>query len=137
MNIQMQKANMLAENINKFINFVYKNFDYKNNSKSYLDKIYQLKMWIEDFRFQSLADELMRVNQVTSDEQYIQLLVDRFRKGIMIIDEYVERNYEDLYIFTAQIYTLKNQSSLICSDHPEGKKDCSRHDSGVSQGELE
>lgn len=137
MNFQMQKANMLAENIKKFINFVYKNFDNKNNSKSNLDKIYQLKMWIEDFRFQSLADELMRVNQVTSDEQYTQLLVDRFRKGMMIIDEYVERNFEDLYIFTAQIYTLKNQSSVICGDHSEDIKDCSCIDSGVTQGELE
>lgn len=122
MNFQMQKANMLAENIKIFIDFVYKTFDNKNNPKSYLDKIFQLKMWVEDFKFQSLADELTRVNQVTCDEKYTQLLVERFRKGIMIIDEYVERNYEDLYIFTAQLYTLKNQSFPFCGDNSDDKK---------------
>ncbi|MGA9225968.1 MAG: hypothetical protein WB217_06450, partial [Mesobacillus sp.] len=70
----------------------------------------QIKLWIEDFKFQSLANELTRVNQVTCDEKYTQLLVARFRKGILIIDEYVERNYEDLFIFTAKLYTLKNIS---------------------------
>jgi hypothetical protein len=108
---QMQKAKLLAENIRVFIKFVHKALENKNNSRSYTDKIYQLKLWIEDFKFQSLADELTRVNQVTCDEKYTKLLVDRFRKGIMIIDEYVERNYEELYIFTAKLYTLKNLST--------------------------
>ncbi|MEH7884243.1 hypothetical protein V7654_07940 [Bacillus sp. JJ1609] len=110
MKYQMQKANLLAENIRVFIKFVNKTLDNKNNPQSYSNRIYQLKLWIEDFKFQSLADELSRVNQVTCDEKYTRLLVGRFRKGIMIIDEYVERNYEDLYIFTAKLYTLKNIS---------------------------
>lgn len=113
MKYQMQKANMLAENIRMFIQFVHNTLDNKNNSRSYSDKIYQLKLWMEDFKFQSIADELTRVNQFTSDEKYTQLLVKRFRKGILIIDEYVERNYEDLFIFSAKLYTLKNQSSLL------------------------
>jgi len=110
MNFRMQKANLLAENIRVFIKFVYKTLDNKNNPRSYSDKVYQIKLWIEDFKFQSLANELTRVNQVTCDEKYTQLLVARFRKGILIIDEYVERNYEDLFIFTAKLYTLKNIS---------------------------
>ena len=102
---------LLAENIQVFIKFVYKTLENKNNPRSYSDKVYQIKLWIEDFKFQSLAYELTRVNQVTCDEKYTQLLVDRLIKGIQIIDEYVERNYEELYIFTGKLYTLKNQSS--------------------------
>lgn len=113
MNFQMQKANLLAENIRVFIKFVYKTVDNKNNPRSYSDKVYQIKLWIEDFKFQSLANELTRVNQVTCDEKYTQLLVERLIKGIQIIDEYVERNYEELFIFTGKLYTLKNQSSFF------------------------
>lgn len=116
MKFQMQMANLLADNIRVFIKYVFKTLDNNKNSKSYSDKIYQIKLWIEDFKFQSLADELTRVNQVTCDEEYTKLLVDRFREGIMIIDEYVERNYEELYIFTAKLYTLKNQSSYFYED---------------------
>ncbi|MDQ0199808.1 hypothetical protein [Neobacillus ginsengisoli] len=111
MNFEMQKANMLVENINGFIKFVHKS--HENSKNSFIlntDKVYQIKLLIEEFKFQIIADELMRINKFTWDEKYTYLLVDRFKKGLNIIDEYVENNYNDLFIFSARLYTLKNLS---------------------------
>ncbi|MFD0825536.1 hypothetical protein ACT8ZR_07665 [Neobacillus sp. M.A.Huq-85] len=110
MKFEMQKALMLAENINDFIKFVQKNYENKDRSRVEKDKIYQIKLLIEDFKFQIIADELIRINQFSWDEKYTLYLVDGFNKGISIIDEYVKNNYHELFIFTARLYTLKNLS---------------------------
>jgi hypothetical protein len=106
----MQKANMLAENINGFIKYVHKSYENKIGFRLNTDKVYQLKLLMEEFTFQIIADELVRINQFTWDETYTHLLVDKFRKGMDVIDEYVENNYDDLFIFSARLYTLKNLS---------------------------
>lgn len=110
MNFEMQKANMLAENINGFINYVHKRYENKNSYILNTDKLYQIKLLIEEFKFQIIADELQRINQFTWDEKYTHILVDRFRKGLNVIDEYVENNYNDLFIFSARLYTLNSLS---------------------------
>ena len=111
MNFEMQMARMLAENMDSFIKFVHKQYENKNNSFILNpDKLYQLKLLVEEFKFQILADELLRINRFTWNEQYTYLLVNRFREGLSIIDEYVENNYSDLFIFTARLYTLKSLS---------------------------
>ncbi|MFF2588009.1 hypothetical protein ACFVSS_08990 [Peribacillus butanolivorans] len=111
MNYEMQIANMLAKNINGFIKFVHKHHENKNNIFCLnTDKVYQLKLLVEEFKFQVLADELLRINRFTWDENYTHLLVDRFRFGMSIIEEYVENNYNDLFIFTARLYTLNSLS---------------------------
>ncbi|MDR6997708.1 hypothetical protein [Neobacillus niacini] len=110
MNFEMQKAMMLAENIEGFIKFVQKNYENKYKNRLEKDKIYQIKLLMEDFKFQILADELMRINQFSWDEKYTLYLVEEFIKGISIIEEYVKNNYNDLYIFTARLFTLKNLS---------------------------
>ncbi|KRF51221.1 hypothetical protein ACFY5J_07465 [Peribacillus butanolivorans] len=111
MNFEMQIANMLAKNINGFIKFVHKHYENKNNIFCLnTDKVYQLKLLVEEYKFQVLADELLRINRFTWDENYTHLLVDRFRKGMSIIEEYVENNYNDLFIFTARLYTLNSLS---------------------------
>lgn len=99
---EMQKAILLAENIDAFIKFVDKK---QENNPS--DKIYQIKLLIKEFKFQILADELLRINQFSWDEKYTFYLVDRFKKGFDVIDEYVKRHYQDLYIFSARLYTLE------------------------------
>ncbi|WP_342430735.1 hypothetical protein [Neobacillus sp. FSL H8-0543] len=102
----MQKAIMLAENINGFIKFVHNKKTVSLNS----DKLYQVKLIMEDFKFQILADELLRINQFDWDEKYTLLLVDRFISGMNIIEEYVKNNYNDLFILSARIHTLKSLS---------------------------
>jgi len=109
MKFEMQKANMLAENIDGFIKFIQKNHEKsKINFIINPDKIFQIKLLSEEFKFQRIADELLRINRFAWDEKYTYLLVDKFIEGLNIIDEYVEINYIELYIFTARLYTLKN-----------------------------
>lgn len=109
MKFEMQKANMLAESINGFIKFIHKSHENsKNNFIKNTDKIYQIKLLIEEFKFQVLANELIRINRFSWDEKYTYLLVDKFEKGINIISEFIERNDHELYLFTARVYTLKN-----------------------------
>lgn len=110
MNFEMQKAIMLAVNINGFIKYVHKSHDNKNNFRFNPDKLYQIKLLVEEFKFQIIADELLRINQFDWDEKYTYLLVDRFKEGIHIIDEYVKNNYNDLFLLTAKLYTLKDLS---------------------------
>ncbi|MGE7604364.1 hypothetical protein ACQKL5_18090 [Peribacillus sp. NPDC097675] len=119
MNFEMQMARMLAENIDGFVKFVYKQYEDKDNCFTLNhDKLYQLKLLIEEYKFQMIADELQRINRFTWDEKYTYLLVGRFREGMAIIDEYVEHNYHDLFIFTARIYTLNTFSFSIDRKEP-------------------
>lgn len=116
MNYEMKIARMLADHIKLFVEFVYQKHE-NNNRFSATDKLYQLKLLVEEFQLQMLSDELMRINLHTWDEKYTYLLVGRFRKGLSVLDEYVETHYDELYIFTAKLYTLKNLSSSFKRDH--------------------
>ncbi|WP_419888140.1 hypothetical protein ACN6MT_22540 [Neobacillus niacini] len=107
MQSEMQKAIVLAENINGFIKFV-QNQRKTNNFRIENNKLLQIKYLIEEYRFQIVADELIRINKFDWDEKYTLYLVDQFQKGITIIDEYVKNNYNELFIITARLYTLKN-----------------------------
>ncbi|WP_066062177.1 hypothetical protein [Neobacillus soli] len=113
MNFEMQKAIMLAENINDFIQYVQRNDKIKNSLYPNKDRIYQIKLWMEEYKFQIIADELLRINQFSWDEKYTYYLVDQFQKGINIIDEYVTNHHDDLFLFTARLYTLKNLIQLL------------------------
>lgn len=109
----MKIANLLAKNINGFVEFVYKSQANKSSLILHTDKLYQIRLFVEEFKLQILADELQRINQLSWNEKYTHLLVERFSKGIDVIDEYVERNYADLFIFTARLHTLKSLSLLL------------------------
>lgn len=110
MNFEMQKAIMLAENINGFIKLVQENHENKNSFRFNTDKLYQIKLIMEDFKFQIVADELLRINQFDWNEKYTYFLVDQFNQGISIIEEYLKNNYDDLFLLTARLYTLKSLS---------------------------
>jgi hypothetical protein len=107
LNFEMIKANMLAENIKGFIEYVHKHYQENNIYLSHPDKLYRLKLLIEEFQFRMIADELLRINKFIYDEKYTAILVNSFRKGITIIGEYIDNNYSDLFIFTARLYTLR------------------------------
>jgi hypothetical protein len=51
------------------IKFVHKNLD-KNIFNLNKDKLYQIKLFVEEFKFKILADELERINRFTCDEKY-------------------------------------------------------------------
>jgi hypothetical protein len=108
MNVQMEKANMLAKGMNEFIAFVYKHLKNKHSSLINLDKLYHIKLLIEEHKLQILADELKRINQFTWDEKYSYYLINQFNKALTIIDDYVAIYENDLYMLTGRLYTLKN-----------------------------
>lgn len=109
----MQKANLLAENIDSFIQFVHKYHQHKNSFRFHPDKLYQIKLIVEDFKFQILADELKRINQFDWDEKYTYYLVEQFNQGITIINEYLKNNYDDLFLLSARVHILMGQISFI------------------------
>lgn len=111
MNFEMVKANMLAENMKDFIKYVYKSYEENNIYHSNPDKLYRLKLLIEEFKFHMIADELLRINKFEYDEKYTAILVQSFRKGIQVIGEFIENNYDDLFFFTAKLHILRSISS--------------------------
>ncbi len=98
-------------NIIGFIQFVYRH--YKNDTVINSEKLYQVKLLIEEYRFQIIADELLRINRFDWDEKYTSFLVDNFKKGIYVIDEYVKNNLDELFLLSARLHTLKNLSLII------------------------
>lgn len=114
MKLQMEKALILAQNINDFIKFV-KSHKNKNTFRMDTGKLYQVQLIIEEFKFQIIADELKRINQFDWDGKYTHYLVDQFQQGFNIIDEYVKNNYNELFILSARLYTLKNLSTTFNS----------------------
>lgn len=111
MNFDREKAKMLAENIKGFIEYVHKSYQKNNIHLSNPDKLYRLKLLIEEFEFRIIADELVRINKFEYDKKYTTYLVNRFRKAITIIGEYIDNNENDLFIFTPRLHTLRSISS--------------------------
>jgi len=109
----MQKAIMLAKNINEFIIYVEKNHENKNSFRFNIDKLYQVKLLVEEYKFRMIAEELLRINQYSWDGKYTYYLVDGFQKGIDVIDDYVKNNYDELYLLTAKLYPIKDLIQLF------------------------
>ncbi|WP_066308095.1 hypothetical protein [Bacillus sp. FJAT-29814] len=121
MNFERQKAIMLAENMNDFIKFVQKHYENKQSRKFHPDRLLQIKLLVEEYKFQIIADELLRINQFDWDEKYTYYLVDWFIKGLTIIEEYVNNNYDDLFLLTARLHTLKGLSLSFTNFVPNQK----------------
>ena len=109
-NFEMEKAKMLAKQVLIYIKYVHKNYENRNKVFSNPDKLYQIKLLIDEFKFQIIAEELLRINRFSWDEKYTCYLVDEFQKGLNIMEEYVRKNYDDLFILSARLYTLNSLS---------------------------
>lgn len=103
---EMEKAKLLAENIKGFKDYVLRSYQDKNVYLSDPEKLFRLKLLVEEYKLHIIADELFRINRFTWDEKVTYLLVNRFKKAITIIGEYIENNYEDLFIFTPRLSIL-------------------------------
>ncbi|WP_071394104.1 hypothetical protein [Bacillus tuaregi] len=108
MDFDREKAKLLAVNIEGFSLFVRKSYQNNNSYLSNPEKLYRLKSLVDEFQFQIIADELSRINRFIYDEKYTRLLVNRFRKALHIIGDYIDQNSQDLFIFTARLYTLRS-----------------------------
>ncbi|WP_231505540.1 hypothetical protein [Bacillus sp. EB01] len=104
MESKMRKAILLSENIEAFVKFISKHQE--GNLVLEKDKLYQLKLFLEEHKFLMIADELKRINQFDWDEKYTLYLIGLFKKGLAPISEYIERNYSELFLFSARVHTL-------------------------------
>jgi len=111
MDFDKEKAILLAGNIKGFIEFVQKSYQQKNSCLSNPEKLYRLKLLVDEFHLQIIADELVRINRFMYEQKYTRLLVSRFRKALHIIGDYIDQNSNELFIFTARLHTLRS----ICS----------------------
>ena len=105
--IEMEKAKILAESIDGFVKYVQKSDHEKNHHLSNLEKLFRLKLIVEEYKLHIIASELFRINRFEYDEKYTNFLIDNFRKVIDIIGEYIDQNQDDLFIFTARLYVLR------------------------------
>ncbi|WP_404332684.1 hypothetical protein [Mesobacillus maritimus] len=113
MELNQQKALLLARNIKEFVDIVKNGKNHPFGQMSNPEKLYRLTLIVEEFRIGTIADELLRVNTYTWDEQASRILIERFKTAFIHISEYVQNNYNDLFFFSARIYTLEHDCRLF------------------------
>lgn len=112
MELERQKSILLATAIKEFIDLVNKDENSRNALISHSEKLLRLKLIVEEYRLGTIADELLRVNNHTWDEQASRILIDRFISTFKHIAEYVENNQTDLFMYSGRIYTLEHYCRL-------------------------
>ncbi|MFE8699207.1 hypothetical protein ACFYKX_01085 [Cytobacillus sp. FJAT-54145] len=116
MHFKMEKANMVADNLHCLIQLVNDSYAKKSTIVENQDKLYRLRHLIEEFKFQILADELKRVNRFVWDEKVSYLLMGRIIDKINVIDEYIQSNYHDLFLFSPRVDIIKSVISTFNLD---------------------
>ena len=112
MDSRMQIANLLADQVDNFIEFV----KVQEKKKSLIlnqEKWYQVRLLVEEFRFPLVAEELHRINTFSWNESYTILLVNDILNGTAVIEEFAERNYDDLFLVTAKLHNIKELCRLL------------------------
>jgi len=113
MELERQKLILLAIAIKEFVELVIssdnRGFDENSNS----EKLFRLKLIVEEYRLGTIAEELLRVNTHTWDERASNILIDRFITAFQPISEYVENNQKDLFMYSGRIYTLEHYCRLV------------------------
>jgi hypothetical protein len=113
MELDQQKAIQLATNIKNFVHLVLTGKNHPFGKLSNSEKWYRLSLIVEEFKIETIADELLRVNTHTWDEHASRVLIERFITAFKHISEYVENNYNDLFFVSARIYTLEHDCRLF------------------------
>lgn len=113
MELNQQKSLLLARHIREFVDLVQSGENHPFAQMSNPEKLYRLALIVEEFRIATIADELLRVNTYTWDEKASRILIERFKTAFIHIREYVQNNYNDLFFFSARIYTLEHDCRLF------------------------
>lgn len=108
-----EKAKLLSETLLSFNDLVIKQYQ-TNNFLSDPDKLFRLKNLVEEYKLHLLGSEILRINQFSYEEKETDILVERVKKAVYNIDEYIENNLEGLFIFSAKLHSLK----AICRMFP-------------------
>jgi len=117
MELERQKAILLANNIKEFVDLVKRSHAYNR----FIDpnKSYRLTLIVEEFRLMTISDELLRINQHIYEERSSCILIERFRTAFKQIAEYVGQNEDDLFLFTGRIDTLVHDLDLFPKNEDE------------------
>ena len=67
----MQKAKLLTVNLQGLIDLVFRIHEQQSNIVVNQDILYRLKLLVEEFRLQILADELKRLTKFAGEERQI------------------------------------------------------------------
>lgn len=113
MKSKMLLANLLAESIFGFVELIDRSRNQNIGFQLNQDKVYQLHLFIKEYKFQETAEELERINRFSWNDSYTLWLAEDLMKGLKVIEEYVERNYVDLFLFTARLYTIKRLRTML------------------------
>lgn len=107
MSLAREKALLLGETLQTFYQYVYNHYEKKKISFD-VDKIFRLKCLLDEFQFDLLGKEISRINTFMWMEQETAPLLIRVKKYIKIMEEYVENNKADLFLFSPRIMFIKN-----------------------------
>lgn len=108
MNFNMVSAKLLALNLQGFLQLV----ERTNTQHSFIvlnkENLYRLRLLVEEFRLQALTEELLRLTKYEGEERQTLMNVEKISEKMMIIEEFVADNYDDLFIFSGRVYSIRS-----------------------------
>lgn len=107
MTVQRERALLLGEALLAFSDYVQQHYEKKKIS-FHPDKLFRLKCLTEEFQLSLLGKEILRINQFMWMENETQPLLKKLEKNIEIIEDYAEKNLEDLFLFSPRIFMIKS-----------------------------
>jgi hypothetical protein len=108
MNFNTERAKLLAVNLQGFIDLVDRTVEQHSFIVLNKDILYRLKLLVEEFRFQILADELFRLTKYESEEKQTLMNIEKVNEKIVILEEFVQQNYDDLFIFSGRVHSIRS-----------------------------
>ncbi len=115
--IGQEKAFLLAAALDGLADLA--EFKSKGQNTPLNDKEYRLKLLLEEFNFRKLSAELRRLNQHGDEERETFILASRAGLACGHLEEYINNNLKELYMFVGRLYTLKHACSLFESESGE------------------
>jgi hypothetical protein len=108
LNFNMERAKLLTMNLQGFIDLLNRTYEHHSYMVLNQDVLYRLKLLVEEYRFQLLADELKRLTQYEGEEKQTLMNIKKVNEKIGIIDEFIQSNYDDLFIFSGRVHSIRS-----------------------------
>ncbi|WP_421385332.1 hypothetical protein ACOJQI_11375 [Bacillus salacetis] len=108
MNFNMERAKLLTMNLQGFIDLVNRTYEQHSYIVLNQDLLYRLKLLVEEYRFQLLADELKRLTRYEGEEKQTLMNIEKVKEKISIIDDFIQVNYDDLFIFSGRVHSIRS-----------------------------
>jgi hypothetical protein len=108
LNFNMERAKLLTMNLQGLIDLVNRTYEHQSYIVLNKDVLHRLKLLVEEFRFQLLADELNRLTKYEGEEKQTLMNIEKVNEKIGILDEYIQGNYDDLFIFSGRVHSIRS-----------------------------